>query len=66
MEVTAKRIGIRVFWVYMAVFWFVLLAVAFTQAHQLGRGTGIGDGKLNPQGQRYQNGRFDGIKSVGR
>ena len=66
METARKRTAIRTFWAYMAVFWVVLLAIAFVQAHQLGRGLGINDGKLNPLGQRYENGRFDGVKAVGR
>lgn len=66
METARKRTAIRAFWAYMAVFWVVLLAVALVQAHQLGRGLGVGDGRLNPQGQRYEHGRFDRVTAVGR
>lgn len=66
MDIDDKRLAARVFWGSQLLIWAVLLVIFVVQAHQLGRGIGIGDGRNNPGGQMYIDGEFDGVKAVGR
>jgi hypothetical protein len=54
----------KLFWLFGAIWFLVVLTTLLVEAHQFGGGTGIGDGRFYDGGQALVGGRLDGHRAV--
>lgn len=64
MEVIEKKRAIALFWLASFAFFAISLGVMIQKGIETGHGIGIGDGRVNAGGQKFVDGRLDGVRAA--